>query len=189
MTASTCPYFLFSFWRVKKNSLYLNSNTRTGINQSQRQQRMGDPCTWVLYKGKEITKMLYLPQCLSQGFFLTDSHVLAEIFILFSSNSLISNSSDSCRNRAQENFGKVAVKMEASQLRKIPGIKTPLHSANSKTQMHTRQERKTDTNIHMQRSRASIFLPCFCLQHLCRESSWTGAHQNHSIRPALPTRV
>ena len=41
---------------------------------------MGDPCTRVPYKSKEIIKTLYLSQHLSQGFFLTDSYVLAQIF-------------------------------------------------------------------------------------------------------------
>lgn len=82
--------------------------------------------------------MLYLSQHLSQGLFLTDTYALAQA-IFFPQISIVSNFSDSCRKRAQQNSGKVVVKMEASQLRRTSGVKIPLQSENSKTLIQMRQ--------------------------------------------------
>lgn len=41
---------------------------------------MEDPCIAVLYKVKEIIKMLYFSQHLLQGFFLTDTYGLSQIY-------------------------------------------------------------------------------------------------------------
>lgn len=102
-------------------------------------------------------RTLCLSQYLSQDLFLTDTHALAQT-IFFPQISIVSNFSESCRNRRQQSSGKVVVKMEASQLSKTSGVKIPLQSAKKPCIQMRRRDTVLNTSEKRQNSHFSTVL-------------------------------